>query len=79
MRLLSDNRGTVMMEYAMLTAMVAIPFFLVWHGASIPWFGGENLELPGLFDFTTGQYIGTGLEIQKFFQQLQGAIALPLP
>ncbi|MBP5637969.1 MAG: hypothetical protein J6X55_00695 [Victivallales bacterium] len=76
-----DNRGSVLMEYAILTMMAAIPMYLVWCGCSVPldWFGGTPIEYPGIYDFTTGQYKGTGLELQKFFEMVQSGIALPIP
>ena len=64
--------GSVLMEYAVLTLLAAIPIYLVWNGCPV-------LDYPGIYDFATGQYKGVGLEIQKFFEMLQNAIALPLP
>ncbi len=78
---LRDDDGSVLMEYAVLTLLAAIPFYLVWNGCSVPLdlIGGEPLSYPGIYDLATGQVKGVGLEIQKFFEMLQSAIALPLP
>lgn len=73
-----DAGGSIMMEYIVLTALVAVPVFLVWHGASIPWYGGQ-LEYPGIYDLSTGEFKGIGLEIQGFFQRITSGIALPIP
>lgn len=75
---LSDDSGSIMMEYVLVTTLCAVPIFLVWHGASLSWFGGE-LNYPGIYDFSTGQLKGTGLEIQKFFQSVMASIAGGLP
>ena len=69
---LRQDRGSIMMEYIIVTLLAAIPVFLVWHGA-------EALGYPGVYDMSTGQLKGTGLEIQAFFQQVMAGIALPLP
>ena len=76
-----DSRGSVLMEYAILTMLIAIPMYLVWVGCSVPldWFGGKPVKYPGIYDFSTGQYKGSGLELQKFFEMVQGGIALPIP
>ena len=77
-----DSRGSVLMEYAILTMLAAIPMYLVWCGCSVPldWFGaGKPITYPGIYDFTTGQYKGSGLELQKFFEMVQSGIALPIP
>ena len=69
---LRQDRGSIMMEYIIVTLLAAIPVFLVWHGA-------EALGYPGVYDMSTGQLKGTGLEIQAFFQQVMAGIAMPLP
>ncbi len=69
---LRQDHGSIMMEYIVVTLLAAIPVFLVWHGA-------EALGYPGVYDMTTGQLKGTGLEIQAFFQQVMAGIAMPLP
>ena len=71
MKIRQDN-GSIMMEYVVVTLLAAIPIFLVWHGAEV--FG-----YPGVYDMSTGQLKGTGLEIQAFFQQVFAGIASPLP
>lgn len=72
------EKGSVIMEYVILIVLVAVPIFLFWHGASIEWYGGE-LSFPGIYDFSTGELKGTGLEIQGFFQRIMSGIALPIP
>lgn len=69
---LRQDNGSIMMEYVIVTLLAAIPIFLVWHGA-------EVLGYPGVYDMSTGQLKGTGLEIQAFFQQVMAGIAMPLP
>ena len=69
---LRQDNGSIMMEYVIVTFLAAIPIFLVWHGA-------EVLGYPGVYDMSTGQLKGTGLEIQAFFQQVMAGIAMPLP
>ena len=69
---LRQDRGSIMMEYIIVTLLAAIPVFLVWHGA-------EALGYPGVYDMSTGQLKGTGLEIKAFFQQVMAGIAMPLP
>ena len=69
---LQQDKGSIMMEYIIVTLLAAIPVFLVWHGA-------EALGYPGVYDMSTGQLKGTGLEIQAFFQQVMAGIAMPLP
>ena len=69
---LRQDSGSIMMEYIIVTLLAAIPVFLVWHGA-------EALGYPGVYDMSTGQLKGTGLEIQAFFQQVMAGIAMPLP
>ena len=69
---LRQDCGSIMMEYIIVTLLAAIPVFLVWHGA-------EALGDPGVYDMSTGQLKGTGLEIQAFFQQVMAGIAMPLP
>ena len=68
---LRQDNGSIMMEYVIVTLLAAIPIFLVWHGA-------EALGYPGVYDMSTGQLKGTGLEIQAFFQQVMAGIAMPL-
>ena len=53
---LRQDHGSIMMEYIVVTLLAAIPVFLVWHGA-------EALGYPGVYDMTTGQLKGTGLEL----------------
>jgi hypothetical protein len=69
---IKQDKGSIMMEYIIVTLLAAIPVFLVWHGA-------EALGYPGVYDMSTGQLKGTGLEIQAFFQQVFAGIAMPLP
>ena len=69
---IQQDHGSIMMEYIVVILLAAIPVFLVWHGA-------EALGYPGVYDMTTGQLKGTGLEIQAFFQQVMAGIAMPLP
>ena len=69
---IQQDRGSIMMEYVVVTLLAAIPVYLVWHGA-------EAFGYPGVYDMSTGQLKGTGLEIQAFFQQVFAGIAMPLP
>ena len=69
---LYQDHGSIMMEYVIVTLLAAVPIYLVWHGA-------EALGYPGVYDLSTGQLKGTGLEIQAFFQQVFAGIAMPLP
>lgn len=74
--------GSILMEYALLVFLAAIPVYLVWNGCSVPldWAGsGTKLEYKGIYDFGTGQYKGYGKEMQKFFEMVQDGIALPIP
>ena len=67
----NGERGSILMEYAMLVFLAAIPVYLVWNGCSIPvdWAGtGKKIE-----------YKGYGKEMQKFFEMVQAGIALPIP
>ena len=78
----NGERGSILMEYALLVFMAAIPVYLVWNGASVPldWAGsGKKIEYKGIYDFGTGQYKGYGLEMKKFFEMVQDGIALPIP
>lgn len=68
----NDEKGSVMMEYIIVTALVAVPIFLVWHGSSI-------LGYPGIYDFSTGLLKEGGKGIQGFFQWITSGIALPVP
>ena len=69
---IKEDRGSIMMEYVIVTFLAAVPIYLVWHGA-------EALGYPGVYDMSTGQLIGTGLQIKTFFQQVFAGIAMPLP
>ena len=69
---IKEDRGSIMMEYVIVTFLAAVPIYLVWHGA-------EALGYPGVYDMSTGQLIGTGLQIKTFFQQVMAGIAMPLP
>ena len=69
---IKEDRGSIMMEYVIVTFLAAVPIYLVWHGA-------EPLGYPGVYDMSTGQLIGTGLQIKTFFQQVFAGIAMPLP
>lgn len=76
------ERGSILMEYALLVFLAAIPVYLVWNGASLPldWAGtGKKIEYKGIYDFGTGQFKGYGKEMQKFFEMVQDGIALPIP
>jgi hypothetical protein len=77
-----DERGSILMEYAMLVFLAAVPIFLVWNGFSVPLdFAGAGIavEYKGIYDFASGQYKGYGKEMQKFFEMVQSGIALPIP
>lgn len=79
---MKGDRGSILMEYVILTFFVAVPFYLVWNGCSVPvdWFGaGKPITYPGIYDFATGQYKGNGLRMKKFFEMVQDGIALPIP
>ncbi|MCR4573905.1 MAG: hypothetical protein K5787_09075 [Lentisphaeria bacterium] len=67
-----QDKGSIMMEYIIVTFLTAVPIFLIWHGA-------DALGYPGIYDMSTGKLKGTGLEIQAFFQQVMAGIAMPLP
>ncbi len=76
------ERGSILMEYAMLVFLAAIPVYLVWNGCSVPidWGGGgTKIEYKGIYDFATGQYKGYGKDMQKFFEMVQDGLALPIP
>ncbi|MBR0458891.1 MAG: hypothetical protein IJJ26_06615 [Victivallales bacterium] len=74
--------GSILMEYALLVFLAAIPVYLVWNGCSVPldWGGGNaKIEYKGIYDFAKGQYKGYGKDMQKFFEMVQDGIALPIP
>lgn len=60
----NQEEGSVIMEYVILIVLVAVPIFLIWHG---------------MYDFSSGEFSGIGLEIQGFFQRIMSGIALPVP
>ena len=74
--------GSILMEYALLVFLAAIPVYLVWNGVSVPldWGGGgTKIEYKGIYDFAKGQYKGYGKDMQKFFEMVQDGLALPIP
>ena len=78
-----NERGSVMMEYVVVTFFVAAAIVFLWHGI-------YNFETASVNDKSTTYYSPSsnslenstaplGQEILNFFQRLTSGIALPIP
>ncbi len=67
--MLKNETGSVIMEYAIVTSIMAIAVFSFWYLAIYS------------FDPATGEdkFIELGLQMQIFFQYIVNGIALPIP
>ena len=71
--------GSILLEYILVTFLTALPVVVLWNGGKFDFgFKDGPVEL-GIYDAGTGEYIGQGKEIQRFFQMVQDGIGLPLP
>ena len=67
--MLKNENGSVIMEYAIVVSLMAIAVVSFWYTSvySIDPATGE------------GEFVGAGLALQGFFQELVNGIALPIP
>ena len=59
------RRGSVLMEYVLVQVLVACALMLFMN----EWF----------YNWRTGSFVNTGLEVKYFYQRLLGGLSLPVP
>ena len=59
------RRGSVLMEYVLVQVFVACALMLFMN----EWF----------YNWVTGSFVNTGLEVKDFYQRLLGGLSLPVP
>ncbi|NLG15049.1 MAG: hypothetical protein GX561_12710 [Lentisphaerae bacterium] len=77
-RLFHDSKGSMMMEYIVITFFIALPIWIFWNGGSIS-FGSYSIGFAGIYDYSKGELIGDGLKIQAFMQSIVEGISRPNP
>ena len=77
-RLFHDRKGSLLMEYIVLTFFIALPIWIFWSGGSIS-FGSYSIGFAGIYDYSSGELIGDGLKIQAFMQSIVEGISRPNP
>lgn len=75
MTLFSEDTGTVLMEYAVVTCFVAVVMLVFMQKAV---FSADGTAVSGFFNFREG-YVGLGAEWAAYVKLLHRAIALPIP
>ncbi|MBR1837616.1 MAG: hypothetical protein IJ783_10055 [Kiritimatiellae bacterium] len=71
----SDNSGTVLMEYAVVTCFVAVVMLVFMQKAE---FASDGTPISGFFNFREG-YVGLGAEWASHVRLLHRAVAIPIP